>query len=192
MTLGRTSSGKIKIKTDGGLRAVECACCGNTEFDLCRGLFISNPLLSIIQNATQVQVDYDLPAFGPDIYDPASNSWVCCVYPQIQGYKTYAWNGSVADTPIYEEDLYDGRISISLIGNFFSFLLIEVSGSNREIVTYTAPQECRPTSDDGYIAPQLFTIPVNGQSIPAFQFPLVQASWPPAFYPTPTISVTFS
>jgi hypothetical protein len=29
MTLGRTSSGSIKIKTDGGLRAVSCACCGS-------------------------------------------------------------------------------------------------------------------------------------------------------------------
>lgn len=29
MTLGRTSSGAIKIKTDGGLRAVECACCSS-------------------------------------------------------------------------------------------------------------------------------------------------------------------
>ncbi len=28
MTLGRTSNGAIKIKTGGGLRAVECACCG--------------------------------------------------------------------------------------------------------------------------------------------------------------------
>ncbi len=28
MTLGRTSSGAIKIKTDGTTRAVECACCG--------------------------------------------------------------------------------------------------------------------------------------------------------------------
>jgi hypothetical protein len=27
MTLGRTSANKIKIKTDGGLRAVECNCC---------------------------------------------------------------------------------------------------------------------------------------------------------------------
>ena len=27
MTLGRTSSNAIKIKTDGGLRAVNCACC---------------------------------------------------------------------------------------------------------------------------------------------------------------------
>lgn len=29
MTLGRTSSGAIKIKTDGGLRAVECTCCAS-------------------------------------------------------------------------------------------------------------------------------------------------------------------
>lgn len=28
MTLGRSSSGAIKIKTDGGLRAVNCECCG--------------------------------------------------------------------------------------------------------------------------------------------------------------------
>jgi hypothetical protein len=28
MTLGRTPTGAIKIKTDGGLRAVNCACCG--------------------------------------------------------------------------------------------------------------------------------------------------------------------
>jgi hypothetical protein len=31
MTLGRTSSGAIKIKTDGGLRAVGCACCNCQE-----------------------------------------------------------------------------------------------------------------------------------------------------------------
>jgi hypothetical protein len=33
MTLGRTPTGAIKIKTDGGLRAVECACCGGCECD---------------------------------------------------------------------------------------------------------------------------------------------------------------
>lgn len=39
MTLGRTSSGAIKIKTDtagGGLRAVECACCVPQDFQPCR------------------------------------------------------------------------------------------------------------------------------------------------------------
>jgi len=32
MTLGRTADNKIKIKTDGGLRAVNCACCGPCNF----------------------------------------------------------------------------------------------------------------------------------------------------------------
>ena len=31
MTLGLTSSGAVKIKTDNGLRAVNCACCGGCE-----------------------------------------------------------------------------------------------------------------------------------------------------------------
>lgn len=31
MILGRTAENKIKIKTDGGLRAVGCACCGGGE-----------------------------------------------------------------------------------------------------------------------------------------------------------------
>jgi len=38
MTLGRTSTGAIKIKTDeagGGLRAVECACCGGCAEGKC-------------------------------------------------------------------------------------------------------------------------------------------------------------
>ena len=35
MTLGRTSSNAIKIKTDGGTtRAVECACCGGCNFPI--------------------------------------------------------------------------------------------------------------------------------------------------------------
>ena len=38
MTLGRTSAGKIKIKTDGtaGLRAVECACCNPSPCGGCK------------------------------------------------------------------------------------------------------------------------------------------------------------
>ena len=48
MTLGRSSTGAIKIKTDGGLRAVECACCGGC---VC-SLQIQEPLLSVLRNAT--------------------------------------------------------------------------------------------------------------------------------------------
>ena len=35
MVLGRTPAGAIKIKTDGGLRAVNCACCGPQDFQPC-------------------------------------------------------------------------------------------------------------------------------------------------------------
>jgi hypothetical protein len=48
MTLGRSSTGAIKIKTDGGLRAVECACCGGCGCDL----QIKDPLLSVLRSAT--------------------------------------------------------------------------------------------------------------------------------------------
>ena len=34
MTLGLTSSGAIKIKTDAGLRAVECACCETFQLEI--------------------------------------------------------------------------------------------------------------------------------------------------------------
>ena len=40
MTLGRTSDSKLKIKTDGGLRAVECDCCANCSF----GAFSTTPI----------------------------------------------------------------------------------------------------------------------------------------------------
>lgn len=49
MTLGRTAEGKIKIKTDGGLRSVECACC----MSLCGGC---TPLKQILGGATSFNV----------------------------------------------------------------------------------------------------------------------------------------
>ena len=47
MTLGRTSSGSIKIKTDGGLRAVNCACCGGCG---CGSVAVSGDLLAVFEN----------------------------------------------------------------------------------------------------------------------------------------------
>ena len=54
MTLGRTSSGAIKIKTDGGTtRAVECACCGG----VCGCASVSATLKATIESATQITVN---------------------------------------------------------------------------------------------------------------------------------------
>ena len=55
MTLGRTSSNAIKIKTDSpGLRAVECACCGGVSCG-CRPM--SAAVNAAIASATQVTVN---------------------------------------------------------------------------------------------------------------------------------------
>ena len=48
MTLGRTPEGLIKTKSDGGLRAVNCACCVNCGCDTA----ISGDLLQTMRNAT--------------------------------------------------------------------------------------------------------------------------------------------
>ena len=58
MTLGRTSTGAIKIKTDGGLRAVNCACC---VVNPC--IKPTSALMAILANWTTVEIDYTWPAF---------------------------------------------------------------------------------------------------------------------------------
>lgn len=54
MTLGRTASNAIKIKTDGGLRAVNCACCVPPEPLVCGCMFVSDALKTIIESSTTV------------------------------------------------------------------------------------------------------------------------------------------
>ena len=52
MILGLTSSGAVKIKTDnGGLRAVNCACCVTLA---CGCMFVSDALKTIIESSTTV------------------------------------------------------------------------------------------------------------------------------------------
>lgn len=57
MTLGRTSTGAIKIKSDSpnGLRAVECACCGGGGSCGCSPM--SAAVKTAIASATQVTVN---------------------------------------------------------------------------------------------------------------------------------------
>jgi len=57
MILGRTPAGLIKTKTDGGLRAVNCACCGSCG---CYSISIPLGLRSLFENANLS----NLSAFG--------------------------------------------------------------------------------------------------------------------------------
>ena len=99
MTLGRTSSGAIKIKTDsagGGLRAVECGCCDTA---ICGCSSIPAELKTIIESATTIQVvathnafngerstnSYSLPWDGVSVYSPD-------IYPfNYEAYLSYAY-----------------------------------------------------------------------------------------------------
>ena len=61
MILGRTASNAIKIKTDGGLRAVNCACCGGCGCDTPMG-----ELKDVMRNVTsssQLTCNGDSPSF---------------------------------------------------------------------------------------------------------------------------------
>ena len=73
MTLGLTSSGAVKIKTDNGLRAVNCACCGG----VCGCSPVSEELKLIIESATQIEING--------------------ISPEQTVYIVAAWNGSVFD-----------------------------------------------------------------------------------------------
>jgi hypothetical protein len=90
MTLGLTSSGAVKIKTDeegGGLRAVECACCNTCPPFFCPSVKITNPsLIALLNSATSGSFNYSqgtdsLPLWtshGPDSFTAL---WSCCNHP---------------------------------------------------------------------------------------------------------------
>lgn len=85
MILGRTPNGAIKIKSDGGLRAVNCACCGVG----CGELPVSGALRSTIESATQVTISasyfYSEPFFLVAPWDGSSFLYDNQTPPEPQG-----------------------------------------------------------------------------------------------------------
>jgi hypothetical protein len=75
MTLGRTSSGAIKIKTDGGTtRAVECACCSTCR--PCQVDISQNAsFLQTLQNATGVSINLPQTEYSDYLFTPLPNGF---------------------------------------------------------------------------------------------------------------------
>jgi hypothetical protein len=63
MILGRTPAGLIKTKTDGGLRAVECGCCGPQDFQSCRDCapFSGNFTFSLTGDQVDITEEFQYP-----------------------------------------------------------------------------------------------------------------------------------
>jgi hypothetical protein len=80
MILGRTPEGAIKTKTDGGLRAVNCACC---EPLVCGCSPMSAAVKTVIASATQVTVNGNSQAWN------GSNASYLQLPPTLSWYITY-------------------------------------------------------------------------------------------------------
>lgn len=83
MIIGRTADNKIKIKTDtagGGLRAVECACCG-IDYYIGGGYYCSGGSIH--------------PIFGPQIDYWGAQAFYEIGSGGIISYKAEAWSASV-------------------------------------------------------------------------------------------------
>ena len=194
MVLGRTDKGLIKIKTDeegGGLRAVNCACCSTC--DPCTGVNLSNPLLATIKSATSVSAIFNFPQF----YSMGGTSGY--LIPATSGSTgPLAWDGISA----YWEDFMDPvfpsfYISLSASCLRFDFSVADFALRNVTPYNPTYPSgptfPCKPTDpSDPYIQYQFFTIPINGTNVKSWQRPIHPTSIPPAYYPVPTMSITFS
>jgi len=100
MVLGRTPAGLIKTKTDGGLRAVNCACCGPQDFQPCRDCppFLKNFEFSLSGDQVSITEQFQYPS--SDGYNPlrtCSDSWDA-FGPGASGTNLYLININRAST----------------------------------------------------------------------------------------------
>ena len=158
MTLGRTASNAIKIKTDGGLRAVNCACCGGCGCSLT----IPESLRDVFDNATSATLfgypSLDWMSFGAGhwvaIFDNAcAILGECDDEPYVIGTLEY-FNGCLS-----------GALDISATHGFDPGPGFEFCS------TYFEIHDCPVTGYDGR-----GTFSING--VPGFEYQyLVDDSW---------------
>lgn len=160
MTLGLTSSGAIKIKTDGGLRAVNCACCNPCG---CGGSSVNAILKEVLDNATSGTANGD-----------SSSYW----YVYGPNYWDAFWQ-----IPIYDPSLGYGNIfySASYSNGCFTF---EAEGTGFGYLT-TGTIECPPPFGDDYIYEEK-TYTLNGFSFPCVSAVQKNPPGPQAPFPPPT------
>lgn len=154
MTLGRTSSGAIKIKTDSpGLRAVECACCGGCG---CYSAPVSGDLLTALQNINSVTCNGQPPDFENN--------------QSTEGFYYGVWDFGIEGRFIsYQVQILGECLSIS--GQTLSYSTFEFDGFR-----YIGPLDgCCPS---GQSCSASGDISVNGIAIPSYiagvEFPIYE------------------
>jgi hypothetical protein len=84
MTLGLTSTGEVKIKTDdGGLRAVNCACCVTPPLGCGFVKITDSALIALLNSATSGSFNYSHGTDSAPLWTPTGANtfiaeWNCC------------------------------------------------------------------------------------------------------------------
>jgi hypothetical protein len=131
MTLGRTPSGAIKIKTDGGLRAVGCACCGGCNCSnrpTGKYKFISTNFSPIVYQDTDERCYTAYPG------DPNPNIWHTVAVLENGGTMTLIWRNCDGNGWInWEVTLFNfsGPWGCANLSAFPSLSTIDPSGTHQ-------------------------------------------------------------
>lgn len=124
MILGRTPSGAIKIKTDGGLRAVNCACCC-AEYEELPGIGFHKISSAIASTLLSASIYVDLSASSPTNSVSFQNVLFSSPSQPYPGLCYYAFSLSVG-----EEETGAFIASLNLVkalGNWYVFASANVS-----------------------------------------------------------------
>ena len=166
MILGRTSSGAIKIKADGGLRAVGCACCGGCG---CNTFDVPSSLLSLLEKATSGTADGI-----PLTFSPYEAGWIASA-KEIISPGGQPWGDYKEWFLIYTPGCF-----------FFNALRQDGQGGGADsanIIPWKLIPECPIPFDSEYEPTSETQFTINGSTFPALLVtrtdPVVGPSMPP-------------
>ena len=199
MILGRTDKGLIKIKTDeegGGLRAVECACCGGCG---CFQIKPINPpsdpnftkkLLGTDPAAfTNVSISFSIVVNGTPFSGGYSGSWItptdCIGDPPLKAQDIYAAPPLGTDCGFYQSYGDDGVIESSIYILENGCLILNVMDTQAGFpISLATPSDLCETYEVN-----ISSIIINGKTYTAYTY-VPPDGW--GSYEGGTYTVTFS
>jgi hypothetical protein len=174
MIIGRTSANKIKIKTDGGLRAVGCACCnpcdglsgpisGQNVFQITKEeyyAYLRGGTWTLISTWSQYEAVDQRTSYGNGSASGSGATEGCAGYVSIEGTAnvTYTYDGEITNQ-------FDYGISCSIIYWLGRDPVNDAYFVNLYGTAHVADSSAE-TSPCGY--PASVTITVDGNNLVAF------------------------
>jgi hypothetical protein len=176
MTIGRTPTGAIKTKSDGALRAVNCACCGGPqEFQPCRdcAIFLGNFTFSLTGDQVEITEEFQY----PPIICPSDNCNLVPfpnIPPRICSDSWDAFGPGAAGTNLYGISLQRGSTNFQLSGCSWQ-LILGVAGTF-EFIFEGSPDICGVGGSDEVNITSLnpvgsYEFTISAQCVPPFMGP---------------------